>query len=304
MQVRIEDIQAFLRTAEVRSFKSAAEDLSITQSALSRRLQKLEASLGAKLFDRTSRVVHLTPVGTDFLPTAKRMLFEFEHSLTEIRDRIEKRAGSVVVASNMTVANTALPECIARFHSEYPGISIRTMEDSTPAIVEAVVTGEADFGIASSSNDRPNIVFEPVITDPVVFVARSDHPLSKKKTVRWGDIEETEFIGMRRTSGTYHLLSTAMAEIGIQSKPQLRVAHATTLLGLIQAGLGVSALPRLAALNRPDLNLVIRKLVNPNLCRTIGIVRREGRSLSPIAISLRDIVCSVLLEYGDPIQKP
>ena len=69
MQIRIEDIEAFLRTAELRSFKGAAEELSITQSALSRRLQKLEAALGARLFDRTSRAVHMTTVGAEFLPT-------------------------------------------------------------------------------------------------------------------------------------------------------------------------------------------------------------------------------------------
>lgn len=300
MQIRIEDIEAFLRTAELRSFKGAAEELSITQSALSRRLQKLEAALGARLFDRTSRAVHMTTVGAEFLPTAKRILLEFENSLNEIRDRIEKRAGSVVIASSMTVANSALPECIARFHSRHPGIELRTLEDSTPAVVEAVLAGEADIGIASNVKNKPNIQFEPIIRDPVVFVAPPDHPLAKKSTVDWADIDPNEFISMRRTSGTYHLLNTALQERGLHFSSKLRVSHAATLLGLIGAGLGVSALPRLAAISRPDLGLALRNLGAPEFSRRIGIVCREGRTLSPIASAFAQIVREILPAFGEP----
>lgn len=302
MQVRVEDIQAFLRTAHVRSFRGAAAELNITQSALSRRLQKLESALGARLLDRTSRTVHLTVVGREFLPTAKRMLLEFENSLGEIRDMIEKRAGSIVVASNMTVANTALPVMIKRFNEEHSGIQIRTIEDSTPAVVDAVASGEADFGIASSANNRQGIEFLPLVVDEVVLVARPDHPLASKRRARWADIADGEFIAMRRSSGTYHLLSAVLDDFNLLQSAKFRVSHAATLLCLINSGLGISALPRLGAMSRPDLDLAFRELVEPKISRAIGIVRREGRTLSPNAAALCDIAKEVLREYCKPVE--
>ncbi len=299
MQVRIEDIQAFTLTAEFRSFNRAAEELNITQSALSRRLKKLEEALGARLLDRTSRVVTLTVVGGEFLPTAKRMILEFDNSLTNIRDLIEKRSGAVVVSSNMTLANAIMPEVVRRFNDVHPNIHVRLIEDSSPIVAEIVASGEAEFGLAQAAPDRPDLTFEAIIDDPVHLVTPPGHPLARHKTLNWEQLRGQTFVAMAPTSGTHRLLRNALEALDLLPKGKFEVAHMSTLLAMVGAGLGVSAVPGLGARQRPDLKLVLRPLTEPRVSRTIGIVRREGRTLSPGAHTLCEIACAVLREQSD-----
>ena len=104
MQISLDDVIAFVRIAKLGSFKEAAEELYVTQSALSRRIKKLEDMLGARLLDRTTRRVSMTVIGKDFLPDAERMIEDFEKSVGDIVDVIQMRAGLVKVATNMTSA--------------------------------------------------------------------------------------------------------------------------------------------------------------------------------------------------------
>ena len=139
MQITVDDIMAFVKVAEYRSFNRAADELGITQSALSRRLKKLEDNLGSKVLDRTTRKIGLTVVGNEFLPMATRMVSDFEKSLSDIIDVIQIRAGIISMSSNMTIADTLLPEVLSRFGDAYPNIQIRITEDSSPATVERII---------------------------------------------------------------------------------------------------------------------------------------------------------------------
>ena len=299
MQLRIEDIEAFVLTAELQSFNRAAEKLRITQSALSRRLKKLEDTLGAKLLDRTSRAVELTVMGTKFLPIATRMVHDFDKSLSGIRDIIEKRSGGVVIASNMTTANAAMPEIIRRFHNNHSDVRVRVVEDSSPYVADNITTGVAEFGVAQRASGRNELTFEPIIDDPVVLVCPPNHPLSRKKQIRWSELSSFNVIGMAATSGTHRLINGALEAIDLMPTNKLEVAHMSTLLGLVGAGLGIATIPKLGTQQRPDLNLISRPLIAPTVRRTLGILRRKGRTLSPSAAELRNITISVLNEYTD-----
>ena len=101
MYATLDDIRAFVAVAEFASFKRAADELGITQSALSRRLKKLEDGLGARLLDRTTRRIAVSTVGQEFLPEARRMVRDFEQSLRDIRDLVQIRTGMVALATNI-----------------------------------------------------------------------------------------------------------------------------------------------------------------------------------------------------------
>ncbi|MEM7124671.1 MAG: LysR family transcriptional regulator, partial [Pseudomonadota bacterium] len=110
MHIKLDDLQAFVTIAEFGGFARASDELNITQSALSRRIKKLEDALGARLLDRTTRRVSVSTVGEEFLPEAMRIVDEFNQSLSDIRDLIQVRTGTVAISTNMTVADTLLPE--------------------------------------------------------------------------------------------------------------------------------------------------------------------------------------------------
>jgi DNA-binding transcriptional LysR family regulator len=274
MRISIEDLRAFVLVSEFGNFHRAAEDLALTQSALSRRLKKMEDVLGARLMDRTSRTIRLTAIGEEFLPTAKRMVREFERSVSNIHDVIQKRAGVVTMASVMTIAHNVLPQVIARFAESYPAVSVRVMDDVGPKVAEFVATGDAEFGIALDAEDRPNLEFRPLVEDPYMLACRTDHPLAEKKQVMWSDLSDHAYIRMGADAGNQRKLRSAIGDSGLLPTGTHEVAHIATLLSFLGMGLGVSAVPKLAIVQRPDLALVFRPLVDPVVSRTIGIISR------------------------------
>ena len=294
MRVRIEDIEAFLVVAELRSFNRAAGKLAITQSALSRRLMKLEETLGSRLLDRTTRTTHLTVVGNEFLPMAERMLRDYEKSLSDIVDIIQIRAGSVTVSSNMTIAESLLPEMLLRFRIDHPDVRVRVLEGSSPRAMERIVRGEAEFGVGQLVRDHDELEFEPVLRDEYVLACHADHPLAARGSVRWKDLDGQTILRLGRTSATWYQMQRALDENGVNVKSDYEVAHLSALLGLVARNLGASVVPRLAVRRRPDLPLVIRPFARPTLDRMLGTARLKGRTLSPAAEALRATVRDVL----------
>ena len=119
------DLRAFIAVADLGSFHRAAKSLNLSQPALSRRIQKLEESLGAALLERSTRHVALTMVGRDFIPKVRRFLDEFETSVLGIRDLGARSGGLVSIASVPTAVFYFLPRTIGRFSAAYPRIRIR-----------------------------------------------------------------------------------------------------------------------------------------------------------------------------------
>lgn len=299
MRIGIEDLRAFILVADMKSFVRAADELALTQSALSRRLKKLEDILGAKVLDRTSRSVALTAVGEEFMPAARRMIRDYERSVADIQDVIEKRAGLVSMATIMTVAHNALPRVLQRFHADYPAIRVRVLDDVGPKAVEFVADGDAEFGIALEAGDRPHIDYEPIVEDGYILACHRKHPLAQKRRVRWKDLAEHSYISMGPETGNQIRLVRALEEDGLLPRPAYEVQHLSTMMGLLSHGLGVTAVPRLSVADRPMGDLVFRPLVEPAVSRYIGIVQVAGKTLSPAADALRAIAVDELRSMAE-----
>lgn len=294
MQISLDDVIAFVRIAKLGSFKEAAEELCLTQSALSRRIKKLEDMLGARLLDRTTRSVSLTVIGNDFLPDAERMIGDFEKSVGDILDVIQMRAGLVKIATNMTSADTLMPEIVQRFNAVYPEIRIRMMESSSPKAIDRVLSGEAEFGICQNVLGHPEIAFEPMLEDEFTLVCHRDHPLAERDSIAWQELVDHSFVSMRPTSGTWKILEASLGEKAKLMQGSFEVEHFGALLALLGRNLAVSALPRLAVEKRPDLDLVSVPLRSPPVSRSIGVATVKEKSLSPAAAAMRDITRDVL----------
>src|SRR4030095_4424632 len=128
MNAELLDLKAFVTVAELGSFVRTAEALNLSQPALSRRIQKLEESLGAPLLERSTRHVKLTMVGRELLPKVRRFLDELEASVLGISDLGSRSAGLVSIAAVPTAVFYFLPQAIARFSKKYPRIRIRILD--------------------------------------------------------------------------------------------------------------------------------------------------------------------------------
>ncbi|RII76039.1 LysR family transcriptional regulator [Pseudomonas monteilii] len=292
MEYELQDIRSFVKIAELGSFHEAAEALHLSQPALSRRIKKLEEGLGTALLERTTRRVGLTSVGRDFLPKARRLLDDFEDSILSIRELAERQTGQVTLACIPTAAFYFLPSVIRDYNERYPKIRIRLLDLSANDGLEAVLRGEADFGINMMSGQHPDIEFVSLVQEHFVLACRRDHALANRKAVTWTELAEHRLIGVGRLSGNRMLLDHALSGLNLRPKWFYEVQHLSTSLGMVEAGLGVSAMPSLAMPSADHPTLVSVPLIEPQATRTLGLVYRRGASLSPAA----EKFVSILLE--------
>jgi DNA-binding transcriptional LysR family regulator len=284
------DLRAFLAIVETRSFARAAESLNLSQSAISRRIQKLEATVGAPLLERTTRHVAPTAVGRELVPLVTRMLDEFDRSLFAVRDLGARRSGLVTIACLPTAAFYFLPAVIKAFNEDYPNIRVRILDLPANDGVQAVARGEVEFGINFAGSFDAELTFDRLIEDPFVLACRRDHELAQADIVEWSDLAPYRLISVHRSSGNRTLLDAALAKVNIKLNWFYEVTHLSTSLGLVEAGLGISVLPRLATPKDRHPILVTRALGAPRVTRTIGILRRRNASLSPAAERFLEIL--------------
>ncbi len=298
MRANFEDLRAFVHVAERESFVQAADGLSITQSALSRRLQKLEEVVGARLLDRTSRRVGLTAVGEAFLPSARRVIRHMDRAMTDIQDFVDLRGGTVSMASTRTVAATVLPGAIARYSAEHPGMKVRVLDGIGPGTARFVLDGEAEFGVVLADNEPAELNVVPVLADPYVLACHEDHPLADSTAVGWAALSGHRFIRMAPGTGNERVLRRELEARGLLPDWVLKAQHVSTLMAFIETDLGVSAVPRMTIKRFRGARIVARPLVDPIVYRHVGMLEAPDRSLSPAALALRRIVCEELEHFG------
>ena len=291
-QIEFKDLVIFVKVAETGNFHEAAEATFLSQPALSRRMQKLETVLGANLFERTTRKTKLTTVGREFLPKARRMLEEFELSVLGIQDMASQQKGTITIACIPTAAFYFLPSVIKPFNEKYPGIRIRILDESANQGLESVIQGDADFGINMAIAQHSEVSFTPLIDDPFVVCMRQDHPLTALDEVTWKDLENYKLISVSRTSGNRLLLDKSIVRDQVKLNSFYEVQHLSTSLGLVETGLGLSIVPRLAMPMGTNTALTYRPLAGEQIDRSIGLIRRTSTPVSASA----DLFIQILLE--------
>ena len=286
----LNDLQAFRAVVETGSFRRAAEAVRITQSALSRRIEKLESALGVKLFERTTRKVSLTNVGRAFLPQVERLLDDLDLALLSIGDGGAIRRGTLTIACVPSAAYYFMPHAIRSFHGQYPNIKLKLIDASANEVSAAVAAGEADFGVSFTGNLAPEIEFSVLMEEHYVIACRRDHPLARHQRVTWAQAYEHDYITLDKSSGNRLVLDRALPELQVVKESICEARHVTTVLGLIEAGLGVAAVPSMAMPVSPHPILASVALTEPEVVRQVGLLKRRGRTLTPAALELERLI--------------
>lgn len=289
----LNDLLAFRAVAELSSFRKAAESVHLSQPAFSRRIDKLEQALGVRLLERTTRRVTLTAVGRDFERKVRDLLDELDATLLGIRGVAATRMGEVTVACVPSTVYYYLSEVIRRYHERSPKVRVRVLDAAANEVLAAVARGEADFGLNFIGAQEGELAFEPIVEERFVAACRRDHPLARQRKVTWAQLCEHDYISVGRSSGNRVLLDQALAGLARRPQPIYEAQHVTTTLGLVEAGLGVAAVPSMAMPGPDHPLLVSLPLVEPVVTRKVGLIRRRGRSLSPAAQQLYDLFAEV-----------
>lgn len=283
------ELQAFVVTAEKASFRLAAEALCLSAPALSRRVERLEMALGARLLERTTRHVALTGLGLEFLQEARAALSGLDEAVQRLGDQVRLRRGRVTIACVPSVANHLLPRVLLAFAKALPEVQVHVIDESASQVLEAVARGEADFGLSFTGSQESSLHFQALTRERYVLAMPRSHAWATRSTVPWADLAGQRLVSVSSRSSNRLLLDQAMAELPERPVAWYECNHVTGALALVEAGLGLAALPQLA-LPPEHAQVCGVPLSAPELWRTLGLLQRRDRALSPAAEALRERV--------------
>jgi DNA-binding transcriptional LysR family regulator len=276
------DLRAFVTVGHLQRFAAAAKALHLSQPALSRRISHLEEMLGVRLFDRTTRTVELTLLGRRFLDQVSGQVEDLDRSILSLRDAAQLEAGDVTIGCVFSAVHHFLPPLIRAFREQHPRVLVRIIEEGADEVLASVKQGEADFALNYVGMQDPDVQFTALMKEPYVLACPAGHALAKRRSVRWEELGEYPHARVSHASRNRLFIDQALAELPPLPRPVCEVRHVSTLIGLVENGLGVAVVPRLT-LPGGLSSVVGVRLDKPQIFRTLGIIRRSGRSLSPAA---------------------
>ncbi|MBC5781332.1 LysR family transcriptional regulator [Ramlibacter sp. USB13] len=288
MNLSSRDLRAVIALIDERNFTRAAERMHLSQSSFSALIQGVEESLGAKLFERSTRSVVLTPEGRLFEESARRVLADFDGMVENFRDHAQRRRGRVAMAALPSLAAGWLPGVLAEYRTRYPGIELALMDSLSEQCLAMLRAGQVDLALATAGDKDADLATEELCSDEFHLICRKDHPLARQKEIRLRDLAAHPFVHLSRNSSVRQYLEAAFHPVTMQTV--LEVEHLATVTGMVQAGIGITVVPALTLFHFDHPDLAVRPVEIKGLRRRILLVRRKTDPLSSAAQALYDLM--------------
>jgi DNA-binding transcriptional LysR family regulator len=300
MNVTLRQLRAFVLVGRLGSFTQAAQEMHLTQSALSLLIRELESSMATRLVDRTTRNVSLTAAGIEFFASTQRVLADLEHAISNVDKLLAKERGRVVVAAPLVLSSTLLPPILAGFRSAFPGIEL-VLNDSLPGqVLSQVRTGIADLGIGTFSQTEEDLQRVLLFKEAIVAVFPASHPLARLQRLTWRDLAQVPVLALRRGSVFRDLAEGGFAAAGTSLKPAFEADYVGSLIGMVDAGLGVAIVPGYATALTDRRRIRSKRVEKPVVEREVLMVHRDGPTLSPAAQAFAQFVVEHTVQPATP----
>jgi LysR family carnitine catabolism transcriptional activator len=290
MDLTLKQLCAFVAVAESEQFTRAAERLDLSQSAVSSLVRQLEQNLGVRLFDRHTRLLRLTEAGTESLPIIKRAIVDIESVIEGTKELKLLRRGRLAIAAGTMQAALSLPSIIREFCDAHPMISITLQDVPESNIAELVRSGVVEVGIGSIPEGEPDLAELPLVGDNFLVVMPPSHPLASKPILYWRDLANAPLIGPHPENPIRRRLEVELAREKISFKSAYEVMLPLTMIGMVEAGLGVAVMTASVGRLAKAMGLIARVPAKPVIERNISLITRRDRTLSPAARQFRDFV--------------
>nr|WP_315850491.1 LysR family transcriptional regulator [Blastopirellula marina] len=269
-QVDIEQLQQFLKVAELGNFTRAAEVLSISQPALSRSIARLEEELGQPLFERQSRKVVLTDVGHLLQSRAHRIVSLVEDTKAEICD--DGESGRVRLGAIPTIAPFFLPEMLSPFAKAFPKAHLTVQEDTTDNLLRRCQQGEIDLAILALPISAKHLEIEPLFEEELLLVLPVEHPLCAKKQIKLADVEPFPFVLLDEAHCLSDNIVTFCRHRSFNPISVERTSQLATVQELVSMNHGVSMIPAMAKKLDSSNRRVYRSLAGTKPTRKLAMI--------------------------------
>jgi len=283
----ISALQAFIAVAESGSFSRAGERIFLTQPAISKRIAALELDIGARLFDRVGRKIHLTPAGEALLLRTRAVLSELEDIKRDITNLSGTIAGELSVATSHHIGLHRLPGPLKRFHETYTQVRLNLHFMDSEKACNAVARGELELAVVTlPPSADPPLRVEKIWDDPLDIVVSRSHPLAQEKRVQASMLLDYPAILPGLGTYTREIILNSFGPL----RDKIQVGMATNYLEVLKMlaaiGLGWSALPRTMI----DEGLKVVQIEKREIRRELGIVTHERRTLSNAGQAMIQII--------------
>lgn len=284
--MELDQLRYFLQIAERQSFSRAAEDLTISQPALSRSIQKLEEELGQPVFERKTRSVSLTDAGVLLQGRAQQVLSILENTKAEITD--DGRSGRLRIGAIPTIAPYFLPDLLRSFSLAFPRVTLIVQELTTAALIHGCTQGDIDLAILALPLPVKHLKVESLFEEELLLVLPPDHELVAKKSIHLSDVEPYPFVLLDEA----HCLSDNIISFCRQRSFQPVAVERTSQLAMVQELValshGISMIPAMARERDQTNRRVYRSLTGKKPTRTIAVAWNPYRFQSRIQIAFRE----------------
>ena len=279
-QAGLEFTHSFIVLAEELNFRRSAERLNIDQSALTRRIQKLEHILGFALFERTTREVSLTPAGRSFYEENAKLLQHYARSARTAKSIAEGKTGSLRLAYMAFAATELMPSAVSRYRRLHPDVAVILRYIRTQGQKLALAHDEIDVGYMIGPFDHADFHALLLAADPLYVVTPRNHRLTRLHEVRPADIAEEDLIlgDMIEWEAYRWRLNEMFSAEGVPLNIRLEASNTLALLGLVAAGLGVTVYPE-SLIGFIGRNVEVRPIVHPDFrIQTVLVWKRTNRT--------------------------
>ncbi len=287
-------LQYFLVVARLEHVTEAARSLHVTQSSLSKTIQRLEEDLGVPLFDRIGRKLRLNEFGSRFLHRAERALFELEQGKQELIDLSSPEHGTLELA--VTTAST-LPNILREFRKKRPYIQFHVQMLTTQEMITLLHRGEVDFCLSSPPIEGDDIECQIVFIDPILVAVPKGHRLADRSSVSLTELKDEWFVGVKRGYGTRDFVDSVCKSVGFVPKYVYEGDEPARLSTLVEAEIGIAFIPSTARYSREHIKYL--QVENHELVREIALLWHRSRYISRAALEFREVV----VEYFGAISK-
>jgi LysR family hydrogen peroxide-inducible transcriptional activator len=274
--MEIRQLRYFCAVASAGSFTRAAEDEGVAQPSLSQQILKLEAEMGAPLFERLGRSVRLTPCGELLLPQAQAILRQFNDARHSVQGLLVGVKGRLTVGSIPTVMPYFVAPRVERFRSDYPEVDLQLVENTTPRLVESLQSGDLDVAILALPLTSPELVCCELFRERILLALPPDHRLAGLEPVDMKELRRERLLLLReghcfRDNALAVCRKSRLAPNAVFESDQF-----ATIFALVAAGAGISFVPAMAASAAQGCRLMP---LSPESFRRIGYahVRRQFR---------------------------
>jgi DNA-binding transcriptional LysR family regulator len=276
-------LRIFLALAESLNFSRTAEKFFVTQPSLSKAVKDLEDALGVVLFERSTRSVRLTAAGERMTSLARRVVGEFDTGLQRLQGLADHEAHHVAIAAIPSLANAVLPGVCANLDNHFPEPRFTIYDGTNASTILRLVNYQVDFALASAAPSHPELEYEEVMRDRFALLAPEGWETSVRPTMRMEELLDLPLISGTDASTAKEYVSAAFLQRGIVFRPKLSFDQVATAAGFVRQGLGIAIQPYLGIMPLLDLRGMRLCQIEDGPIRSVGIVRRKGSPLSPIA---------------------